>query len=264
MKKIIIPTDFSEVATEAVHYGLSMAKKFNFDVTLIHVLSIPISDIGASVTVAEELLEAQKTHIKSKIDDLSNDLKNQYGISVETRIEVGMAAEEITELAKKEGDLIVMGSIGESGFLNKFLGSIANAVLKNSETPIMVVPSGTKFSGWKRIAFANNNQISLKDELNWMYPIAQKEKATIYTLSVEPNTSGSYTTEVIKNEGNVKDICIWAETVEEGLTTYCEKEKIDLLCIKPIERGFFEGFFHKSVTQTLIAKTPLPILAFKN
>lgn len=263
MKQIIIPTDFSDVATEAVHYGLTLAKKLDFEVTILHVLSIPISDIGASVTVAEELLEAQKTHISSKINDLANGLKKQYGIQVNTQIEVGMAAEEITELAKKQGDLIVMGSVGESGFLNKFLGSIASAVVKNAETPILVIPSGTKYSGWRHIAFANSNQISLKDELNWIYPIAQKEKSTIYTLSVEPNTSGAYATEVIKSEGNIKDVCIWSETVEDGLTTYCEKEKIDLLCIKPIERGFFESFFHKSVTQSLLARTPLPILVFK-
>jgi len=264
MKNIIIPTDFSEVANQAAQYGLELAKAYNSKVTIMHVLSIPISDIGASITVADELLSAQKEHVTQKMGSYVDEMNRKYGVEVKGNIEVGMAAEEICEYAKAYADLIIMGSTGESGLLNKLLGSIASAVVSNAETPVLVVPKDVSFTPWKNIAIANDHQTSMKEELNWLYPNVSEKKCLIHLISVEAANSESYQTEIINQEGNIREVSIFSPSIEEGLMTYSHKEHIDILGVKPKERGFIEGFFHKSITQSLLSKTPLPILVFKS
>ncbi|MFB5610052.1 MAG: universal stress protein, partial [Nitrosarchaeum sp.] len=64
----------------------------------------------------------------------------QKGIVFKSKIIFGSPSIEIDEMAKKKGfDIIVIGSRGQSGIKEIFLGSVANAIIHKSKIPVLVI-----------------------------------------------------------------------------------------------------------------------------
>ncbi len=141
LNKILFATDFSENSAHAFDYALTLAKKFNARLLIIHVINEPVDLRGFYVPhVSFENLEkeieegAEKMMQKfcsAAIEDFSN---------YETAIVGGIPYEEIL---KKAGDemvsLIVMGTQGRSGIDHLLFGSTAERVVRKAKCPVMTV-----------------------------------------------------------------------------------------------------------------------------
>ena len=138
-KKILIPTDNSQVSIEAARHGLEIAKLMNSKVYVIYVVDImPFVGLpteGFWETMKEVLEEEGKEAFK-KIEDMAKEI----GIDITTEILEGSPAKEIVEYAEKKGvDLIVMGTSGKSGIDKLLLGSVAEKVSKKAQCPVLLV-----------------------------------------------------------------------------------------------------------------------------
>lgn len=141
LNKILFATDFSENSAHAFDYAVTLAKKFDARLLIIHVINEPVDLRGFYVPhVSFENLEkeieegAEKMMQKfcsAAIDDFSN---------YETAIVGGIPYEEIL---KKAGDemvsLIVMGTQGRSGIDHLLFGSTAERVVRKAKCPVMTV-----------------------------------------------------------------------------------------------------------------------------
>jgi nucleotide-binding universal stress UspA family protein len=142
VKQILIATDGSPSAQEAVDVGLELAKEQGADVTFVHVT--PAEDISGGRGGAHAL-----TH-RDEIDDSETALKeaanaaDAAGVSYELERFSGETVETIVALAgSKSADLIVLGSRGRSAVASAVLGSISLGVLRHASRPVLVV-KGTK------------------------------------------------------------------------------------------------------------------------
>ena len=142
VKKILVPTDFSELSSEAVQTAVAFAKVFGASIEMVHVFVEPAYILPPPVDMATfpfnlaQILERVQNCL-----DAERDRVRSAGVSVETTTLSGRAAPEIVAHAKKVGaDLIVMGTHGRSGFQHAILGSVAERVLRHSPCPVLVVP----------------------------------------------------------------------------------------------------------------------------
>ena len=142
VKKILVPTDFSEPSSEAVQTAVAFAKVFGASIDLCHVFVEPEYILPPPVDIATfpfnlaQILERVQDGL-----DAERERVKDAGVTVETTTLSGRAAPEIVEHAKKTGaDLIVMGTHGRSGFQHALLGSVAERVLRHSPCPVLVVP----------------------------------------------------------------------------------------------------------------------------
>jgi nucleotide-binding universal stress UspA family protein len=142
VKKILVPTDFSELSSEAVQTAVAFSKAFGASIDLVHVFVEPAYILPPPVDMATfpinlaQILERVQNGL-----DAERDRVKGAGVSVETTTLSGRAAPEIVAHAKKTGaDLIVMGTHGRSGFQHALLGSVAERVLRHSPCPVLVVP----------------------------------------------------------------------------------------------------------------------------
>ena len=138
-KNILIPTDGSEIAEQAVEHGIRLAKALNAKVHGLYVIDIsafagiPTEAVWESMRV---LLEEEGKKALAKVEELSK----QLGVEHELIIREGIPAEEIVNVAKEKGvDLIVMGTAGRTGLDRFLLGSVAEKVVRTSSCPVMVV-----------------------------------------------------------------------------------------------------------------------------
>ncbi|KAF5050596.1 TRAP-T-associated universal stress protein TeaD [anaerobic digester metagenome] len=138
-KKILIPTDGSEYTKAAVRKGLEMAKATGGEVTALYVvdqtsfINFPMDSTIVSVyTLLEKEGEEAMEFVKKEAEAL--------GVKVTTRIEEGSPSRKIVDLSA-DHDLVVMGTLGRTGFSKLLLGSVAERVVRFAKCPVLVVRS---------------------------------------------------------------------------------------------------------------------------
>ena len=142
VRKILVPTDFSELSGEAVQTAVAFAKVFGASIELVHVFVEPAYILPPPVDMASFPFDLAQIldRVQNGLDAERDRVKGS-GVTVTTTTLSGRAAPEIVAHAKKTGvDLIVMGTHGRSGFQHALLGSVAERVVHHSPCPVLVVP----------------------------------------------------------------------------------------------------------------------------
>ncbi|MCR5872794.1 universal stress protein [Phenylobacterium sp. J426] len=141
---MLIATDGSDLATEAVRQGAALAKSLGSKVTLLTVTEgIPIYmglDGGVSAVMYDDFSAATRQYAKKALADAAAAVA-PTGVAVETAIiENASPAEAIVEAAKARAcDLIVLSSHGRRGLSRLILGSVTAEVLAKSTVSVLVV-----------------------------------------------------------------------------------------------------------------------------
>src|SRR5215216_1717301 len=136
IKQILIATDGSASAQEAVKFGLELAAEQHADPTFIHVapvvdtLPVPGFGIGGPAAMPHVLNDDDWSPLKS-----ATELAAQKGLLAKTELAVGNSVTEIVRYA----DLIVVGSHGHGAIASALLGSVSLGVLHEARRPVMVV-----------------------------------------------------------------------------------------------------------------------------
>ena len=156
IKKILVPTDFSDTARGAYEFAMELAKKKGAELQLIHWFhqeldpAFPFisSNTDAYVESKKALLEGCKLYAEALPDS---------DIQITTDLQPGFATQEIVKMSStSDVDLIVMGTTGEGGFLNKLFGSVSSHVARNAHCPVLLIPKGATFEGFNNILYASN------------------------------------------------------------------------------------------------------------
>ncbi|MEM9868432.1 MAG: universal stress protein, partial [Bacteroidota bacterium] len=139
MKGIIVPVDFSEQSEYALKVAVSIAKKHESKLYVLHMLELSPSIMNESGYIAQE----QVVHLIKIGEKRFNDfLDKPYlkGVKVTPIIKHYKVFHEVNEIAEKHNvDLIVMGSHGTDGLKEIFIGSNTERVVRSSEIPVLVV-----------------------------------------------------------------------------------------------------------------------------
>lgn len=141
IKKVLIPTDFSENATHAMEYGVQVAKQMGAKVLLLHVIPLgTYVSAASSAPLPAEAIDALATTARTNLSGQAQKLAKSYGVQVDVLVVDGPAPAAIAELAKAQGaDLIVMGTQGRTGLKHALLGSVAEHVVRHSSIPVLTV-----------------------------------------------------------------------------------------------------------------------------
>jgi nucleotide-binding universal stress UspA family protein len=140
MQKILIATDGSESAHEALEFGLELAEEQGATPFIVHVAPavevLPYASFAAPApTVPHQLDEEDRAPLSEAVE-----LAARRGIETKTELLVGNPADEIVAFGHSiDADLIVVGSRGHGAIARVLLGSVSRAVLHESRRPVLVV-----------------------------------------------------------------------------------------------------------------------------
>lgn len=144
-KKILVPTDGSEISRNASTHALKLAKAVGASVHAVFVIDTRTFP-GAHPLVPESMaphyfsiLEEMRKAGEGALQELSEEAR-KLGVAIQTEVIEGMPAPCILDTLKKTGmDLVVMGTHGRSGFAALLLGSTAQAVIHGAKCPVLLV-----------------------------------------------------------------------------------------------------------------------------
>lgn len=273
MKTILIPTDFSGNAQNALEYSIELAKREKVKLILVH--AYHITYIAPDVPVqylTEELVFANEA-AKKQIEKLTEKVESN-GIRCESVIKQDNAVDLILEVAgKRKPDLIVMGTKGASGIKEVIIGSNTAKVIEKAKCPVIAVPEKSSFKSIKQIVYATNYLISDIDALKNLVDIAELFNAEITLLHVSDESLSHETEEdhILKFRSRIKSRIgydklrfklVYGKDFEHVLEEYIKHESPDLLAMSTHHRTVYDKLFGKSFTKKMAYHTNIPLLAF--
>jgi len=137
---IVCPVDFSEYTEGILRYAVSIAKKYDARLHLLHVIpNLNYFTPYESFLTPENLVLIEKNIEKEIEKDFEKIVKN-IDMPVKKIIKTGVTFVEITDYVKEENiDLVVMGTHGRSGIEHILIGSVAEKILWRSPCPVLTV-----------------------------------------------------------------------------------------------------------------------------
>ena len=134
LKKILAPTDFSDISAAGVRYACKLAKDTGAEIIVFNV-----DVLDESNRVDKREMEQHKKRLTEFVAEKIGDAG--LGLKMRQVVDAGQPFGAIVDCAEKEGvDLIVMSSHGRSGLSRMLIGSVTDKILRGSPCPILVVP----------------------------------------------------------------------------------------------------------------------------
>ncbi|MFB9862748.1 universal stress protein [Rufibacter immobilis] len=271
MKTILVPTDFSGVAANALEYAVAMASVTKAHILLAHVVDIPAMAAAYEVNMgyisSQVLADCEK-----EMQTLVQRLRENVAVEIDGICTSGKLVTQVNGLVAKYGiDLVVMGSHGQSGFLDRIFGTNALAYINNAHCPVLVVPPAATFNGIRNIAFAYDLDSESTFVLRQLFELAApfQAKVSIFNclserqLNIVPDQPLlKYITEHFAQE-NYCLVQRKEDDVVTGILNFVQENQMDVLAVSTHERIMLEQLLHTSVTKQLLFKTQVPLLAIQ-
>ncbi len=276
MKTILFPTDFSKSAVHASHYAAMLANIYEAKIILLNVDYIPMIPTNHHSQEAQEAVIVSMKKAQEDLEVFKNQFIENTNINphqVLQQVIYGYPADKIVQEANYLNvDMIVMGTKGASIFLDKWLGTNAQKVMKEANCPVWIIPQKAKIKHPKKIMYAADFK---EDEIlatKKMVKITEPLEAFCKVIHVQdifaPVEQTKIKEQVATINDEFEDEDIFARSLNrsdiiEGLEAYIESFKPDVLALAVHEKSFLEKFFNESVTKHFVQVAELPILTFK-
>ncbi|MEZ4987870.1 MAG: universal stress protein [Saprospiraceae bacterium] len=264
MKTILIPTDFSANARNALDYVVQLSRFLGCRLILLHTFSTHRRG---------DMLISLEDRMRRDAEDSMNQLGKHIpeDIHWEYKIMVGDTVDTIVDQAKHcHADLIVMGTKGASGWEEVFIGSVTGGVMKAVNIPLLAIPAGFTYEPIEKIVLAMTNlKVSAPEEVfRPLKTLAEKSKASIQVYHHDQlnNELPEEVVEVIEWLGDVQVNLTFEQDEEEvnkNISDFVEATAADMLCMVRRNRsniGFFERIFRDSVTLNQVFHCEVPLL----
>ncbi|MDI9867959.1 universal stress protein [Flectobacillus roseus] len=270
MKKILVPTDFSELSLAALDVAAMFARATSAEIVLYHkdfiilpnidFIEAPIStyDVETNEAIHNQTQKQLETIIQSpKYDGISIVIYNTDDYE-----ELGEAISERTDI-----DLIVMGSEGASGWKEFLEGSNSESVVRHANCPVLVIKEPISTFYPRKVMFAVDFETPFDDKL-----IKTLSHEIEQTYVVYVNTSDGFEDSrtinekmaAFEKEHNLTDheFVIYNDySASNGVIHAAEDLQADLIVMSTKARSGLSHFLFGSVTETVINHSSIPVLA---
>ncbi len=278
MRKILIPTDFSENATNAIHYAVDLFKYEISEFYFMHVYQDEIYSDEKNITretidqtkkIVSKNSSEQLTSLLNQIEKYSPNPRHKYHIISSD----SLLLDETDKIVDNENiDIIVMGTRGKTNDKKVTFGSHTLQVLKYVQCPVLAIPENYKYTQPKHILFPTNYMIPFKRrELKLLCEMASPYRAIIdmlyisktKKLSIRQEDNRDFVNETLcKNEINFK--VINSKNIINTIYTYIKERSIDILVMVNTRHSFVENIMFQSVIDELSLNLDIPFLALQN
>ena len=166
MKTILVPTDFSKCAGNAMQHAMALAKETGAELTVMHVVfpNEGVDNNLYNVFWSDEYMAERVKGLENWVHKFKTDPEFK-DIQVKTDCQIGFPVPAICDMADTlQSDLIVMGTTGATGLRGAFLGSIAAGVLAKSKRPLLSIPLESTLEKTDNAVFATDFRLRISEE----------------------------------------------------------------------------------------------------
>ncbi len=269
MKTILVTTDFSPAANNAVHYAADMALSINAGLLLLNVVQSPVgySDLPIVINLEDMMRSAERDiqHLKEELK-----LRTKDKINIDAEVGLGTFFSELKNVCERvKPCAVVMGSQGKTAAEHLLFGAHAVHAVKHLTWPVITVPSGGTFSAVKKIGLASDlTQVVETTPIDEIKMLVNDFNAELHILNT--GKSEVFDADIVFESGLMQEMTmalkpkfhfINNDDTDAGIMDFVDKNNIDLLIVLPRRHNLIESLFHKSHTKKLVLHSHVPVMA---
>lgn len=274
-KRILLPTDFSKNALNAIRYALDLYKDQTCDFYLLNTFTVNgysidnmmVPEPGQQAYEAAKLESEQKFDTLMDVLQLHNDNPKHIYHTISTFNSLLHAIK--TTIAKYDIDMVIMGTKGASGVDSVVFGTnTVDAMEKVTECPVMAIPENLQFKVPKEIVFPTDYKTNFKRrELNYLLEIALYHNAAIRVLHIEKEfklsrdqkNNKALLESILKGTDHsyhtLKDL-----KVQSGISAFIESRESDMIAFVNRKHNFFGSMLSKPLVKEMGYHSKIPVL----
>ncbi|TDS16805.1 nucleotide-binding universal stress UspA family protein [Maribacter caenipelagi] len=275
-KRILIPSDFSKNALNAIRYALHLYKEVKCEFYFLNVFrlfsyttdNLFIPEPGSSEYEAAKKNSEEEFIKLLDILELHHDNAKHSYYTISTYNFLSEAIKQT--IAEKDIDLVVMGTQGTTGAKGVIFGTnTVQAMEKIRECPVLAIPEDVRFTSLNEIVFPTDYTSAYKrKELKYLIEISKLHSVDIKILYVANNTdlnekqrNNQELLEAILSETSYSFHTLSKKNVADGITTFIESRNSDMIAFINRKHFFFNSVFSKPLVKEIGYKATVPILA---
>ncbi len=274
--KILIPTDFSENASDALKYALHFIGQRKATLHILHVVDnttpSPAPEVPAmSTEMLSMKISAAKDMMKA-LEITSKEYLSQqnHNIEISTKVVAGMVIDSMLDYIEESHiNMVIMGTEGENhGQLDKFFGTITTRFVNMSTVPVIFVPRGSSFTNLDELLFATKIEHSDPFELDRALKLIAQSDTKLRCLHIsksgydKDDEELKEFSEYLLNHASCSQSIFYVEEgedIENMIKIYADTYNSDLIIISKSKRSFLERFFKRSHAEGMINISTRPL-----
>ncbi len=274
LQTILILTDFSPSSLNAARYAAAFANLLKSrNILIYHSTAVPLAtdlpiDISLGNTEDHEQVTTKLNRLK---DELSSLVSSEITINIRKDDRLLLTAVEILGEQQQVG-LVVMGITGKSNLKEILIGSNTTTIARESKIPLLIIPADAQFQIINRVVFACDlKRVSETTPVEAIKTLITVLNARLLIVNVAQD-EGQLDSDRLKEQADLQDLWgdeqpeyhyIVHEDLATGIMEFASRQEAQLVITVPKQYGFFEGLFHRGLTNRLAYHTHLPLLLFK-
>jgi len=274
MKRIILPTDFSENAYNAISYAFHLFKDEPCTFYLLHTYTPAVYQTEYVLHSPGQigLGDVYQTEATEQIEELQRQLEREFNNpqhKIMTHVAFNTLVDEILDSAQHEhADYIVMGTKGATGAKEVFLGTHAVHVIKKSKIPVIMVPEQFEFEKPMEILFPTDLEVPYPPEqVKPIVDIAKLHDSSVQVLHI--STGYELTEEQAANKQELKASLsavshMYHETssqpIIKGISNFQMEKKMNMLAMIRNKHTLVERMFIEPVIQKIGYHVTIPFM----
>lgn len=274
MKTIIVPTDFSPAALNALNYALDMAQAIHARIVLVNTYQLPLSYTEAPLSPINAIsVEEIRKLSEDRLEELKKSAlhKTSGQVDIATEAKLGYTADVLAEMCEAlQPFAVVMGSHGATALERMLMGSTTLAVIRHLKYPVIVVPPGTSYKKIRKIGLACDfKEVVETTPVEYIKSIVQEFGAELYVLNVtdeeerrncEIPLESAWLDELL-HDVHPQYVFLDDDDVVETINEFAETHNLDVVMVIPKKHRLLEKLFHKSQSKELLRHSHIPIVS---
>lgn len=273
IKKILVPTDFSDTAENALKQAITLAKKNKASIKLLHAVSqVYITGSELTVPTSKAFYDKIRKTALAQLKTTAANLAEKNGVNISYEVKMGPIDEVIVTTANKEKfSIVIMGTHGASGLREFFIGSNAYKVVHNATCPIITVQKNVR-SGFKNIILPIRLGLHSRQKVDYVVELARIFNSTVHITGFTSdknkdsrNKIKSYVKQVEKylEELGIQytSTAIFEDNFTKEILTYAKSRKADLIAIMNYNDFHFEQLITGPYAKQFVNHSDIPVLS---
>ena len=275
IRRILVPVDFLNASKDAVKFAIEFAGRTGAKIYLLHayrliqpkILLLPY--FKSPVYTGPELKKELEVYAQGLFEKIESQFFRGIEVEHEYLTEIGFPAQAIeTTVNRLSIDLVIMGTHNKKR-KSEFWGSNTLEVIKKGICPVLAIPDGARFKGFKSITLASDyEKVKNVNIYTFIKNWAKIFKGKLQILHLTQNNS-TLSEEKLSAKKEFEKVFTGVDhsyyfksssDFDDGISEHLDSENTDILIIIPRGHNYFGKIFKRNLTASVFLKTKIPLL----
>lgn len=272
--KVMVPVDFSAVSLKAIQFLGYLMEQSPIDTHLVHVIQVNTADWGGDTESSETIDKAQVRAQEEQANEQFRQLRQHVDFSfTPALLHGGLTTSLASYAAQNQVDLVIMGTKGAEGWLEKLSGSEAQQLVRHLQVPVISIHEHASLSPIHNILWVADFEERQHESaaVQAIKILQQLFGAQIHLLQIVDQADEASEEKIRRNMQQFADTLGLqhvqmhlhrGQQVPAGVRNFNQESEMDLVCVGTHARKGLSQLFYGSVAETLVNRCIRPLLTY--